>query len=195
MLTHARPYGYKPCSSHTGWKIAVKINQINFSYIAVEDRLLFRFNTQDRTEFRMWLTRAKSLKMLYLLNQAMKMNLSQQKIDFGQPAIQAVMDFRRDAVLAEADFKTAFATGAVSLPLGEQPVLMSDVGLDSSQEVPTLTFQLAIGQNVSLSIDYELGLMIGNLLSEVLCKTDWGVEVVGDSAIKTLGSTGAVMLH
>ncbi len=141
------------------------------------------------------MTRANSLKMLNLLNQAMKVNWLAQKNDFGQPVMQAVMDFKRDAVLAEADFSTAFAAEAVSLPLGDQPVLMADLVLDLSQELPTLTFQLTIGKNVSLSIDYELGLMIGNLLSEVLCKTDWGIEAVGVYQIMPGGTTGAAMIH
>jgi hypothetical protein len=157
----------------------LKINQINFSYVPLEDRLLFRFNTQDKTEFRMWMTRAKSLKMLSLLNQAVKLNLHPQ--DLGQPAMQAVMEFRRDAVLAEADYKTAFAAEAVFFPLGEQPALMSDLTLDATAQVPTLTFQLAIGRNVSLTIDHDLGLAVGNLLLDVLSKADWGI-VAGESS-------------
>jgi len=140
------------------------------------------------------MTRAKSLKMLSLLNQAVKVNLhQQQKNDLAQPAMQAMMEFRRDAVLAEADFKTAFVAEAVSFPLGEQPALMSDLALDASTATPMLIFQLTIGRNVNLSVDHDLGLAISNLLSEVLSKTDWGIDAAQGSAIA--GASGAVMVH
>lgn len=176
-----------------GRRIAVRINQINFTYVPLEDRLVFRFNTLDKMEFRMWLTRAKSLQMLGLLNQAAKINFHSQKMDFAQPAMQAMMDFRRDAVLAVADYQTTFSSEVVSFPLGEQPVLLAELALDASAETPMLTFQLLTGTSVSLIIDQELGMAVGKLLSDVLCKTDWGIEAAEGLPIK--GARAAVMVH
>lgn len=176
-------------------KRSVKINQINFSYIPLEDRLLFRLNTLDKTEFRMWLTRAMSLKLLGLLKQAVKINLDHEQRDLGQPAIQAVADFRREAVLAEADYKTAFSSGEASFPLGTQPILVSDAVLDSPGAVPVLVFQLAVGRGVSVSIDHDLGLAISKLLSDVLGGLDWGVEVVQGSTIGGAGGSSEMMVH
>ena len=40
------------------------IKQFNATYLAQDDRLLFRFNTAEDTEFRFWLTRRVTLFIL-----------------------------------------------------------------------------------------------------------------------------------
>jgi len=159
----------------------MKINQINLNYSLSEDRLLFRLNTHDKTEFRMWLTRAMSIKLLGLLNQAVTINLGHERRDLAQPAIEAVAEFRREAVLAEADYKTDFVSAGAVYPLGEQPILVTDVTLDSARPAPELGFQLAVKQVVNLSLDYQLGLSISKLLSDVLSGVNWGIGVMQDS--------------
>ncbi|MDO8812265.1 MAG: hypothetical protein Q7J38_09600 [Gallionella sp.] len=174
----------------------MKINQVNFTYVPLEDRLLFRFNTQDRVEFRMWLTRAKGFGLLDLLSQSVKLNLQQQpQHDLAQPVMQAVMEFQRDVVLAEADFKTAFSDKAASFPLGEQPILVSDVALDSSAADPLLNFRLVSGQVVGLSLNQEIGIAIGKLLSDALGRTDWGADAVPKMAVYNLDPCSAAVLH
>ena len=141
----------------------------------------------------MWLTRPKSLKLHYLLNQTTEVALPPK--DLAPHSWQAVMEFRRDAVLAEADFKTAFSCEAVSFPLGEQPVLLIDLMLDSSTELPMLTFQLATGQNLNLSLDQNMSLAIARLLSDVLGKSAWGIGSASVVALKELAAPAAAMLH
>ncbi len=160
----------------------------------MEDRLLFRLNTLDKTEFRMWLTRSKAIKLLELLEQAVKVNLQHQQRDLGRPALQAVMDFRRDAVLAEADYKTVLSE-AESFPLGPQPILISDLNLETSGAAPVLGFQLAIGQSVNLSIDHDLGLAVSKLLTDVIGTTDWGLATGKISASEGVAAAGAMVMH
>ena len=46
------------------------ITQLNVTYVAEEDRVLFRFNTHDGQEFRLWLTRATVRQLLAVGAQA-----------------------------------------------------------------------------------------------------------------------------
>jgi hypothetical protein len=173
----------------------VNISQINFSYVPLEDRLLFRINTTDKTECRMWLTRAMSMRLSGLLRQSIRINLHHLQPDLAQPAIQAVEDFRREAVLAKTDYKTAFASEGASFPLGQQPILVADIMLDSSTATPALTFQLATGQQIGLSIDHDLGMAVDKLLSDVLGKsTNWGIEPAPSQANDGTGA-GAPLMH
>ncbi|MDZ4202562.1 MAG: hypothetical protein U1C96_10515 [Gallionella sp.] len=171
----------------------MKINQVNFTYVPLEDRLLFRFNTQDQVEFRMWLTRAKSLALRDLLNESVKLDFQQQAQDLAQPAMQAVMEFKRDAVLAGADYKTVFSNQAASFPLGEHPVLVADVALDSVPGAALLNLKLVSGQTLGLSLNHELGLAIGKLLSDVLNGVDWGAGSV--HSVVMADANSAVMMH
>jgi hypothetical protein len=174
----------------------VKINQVNFSYSSLEDRLLFRLNTLDKVEFRMWLTRALSLKLLGQLHQAARASLKREQPDMAQPAMQTVEEFRRDAALARADYEKSFSSEAQTFPLGAQALLVADILMDASKPAPVVTFRLANGQEINISLDYDLGVAIGRLLSNVVDGLDWGGAVAKELPIATADGVGAkMMLH
>lgn len=174
----------------------MKIFQVNFSYSPVEDRLLLRLNTLDKTEFRMWLTRAISSKLLGQLHQIEKINLLRKQPGVVAVAMQTVEEFQREAVLSRADFVQSFSSGAEVFPLGEQPILVTDVVLDASKPVSVVTFQLAIGQGVNLSIDQDLGVAINKLLSDVVDGLDWGLGIGKELPVIDAGSPDKkMMLH
>jgi hypothetical protein len=176
---------------------SVKINQINFSYVPLEDRLLFKVNTTDKTECRMWLTRAMSLRLSNLLGEAVKIGLRHKQPGLAQSTIEAMEDFRREAVLARTDYKTTFTSEGASFPLGQQPILVADIILDNSAEIPAISFQLATGQRIALSVDHDLGLAVSKLLSDVLNKsTDWGIGSAQDQVTdETKAKTTATLMH
>jgi len=174
----------------------VKINQVNFSYSPLEDRLLFRFNTLNKTEIRMWLTRAMSIKLLGQLHRLVKVDLLRERPGLGAIAMQTVGKFRREAVLEKADYVQPFSGGAEIFPLGLQPILVTDVVMDSSKPVSVVTFQLAIGQGVNLSLNHDLGVAIGKLMSDVVDGLNWGLGMVEELPMAGVGNLGEkMMLH
>ena len=174
----------------------MKINQVNFSYNQLEDRLLFRFNTQDKTEFRMWLTRAMSLKLLDRLYQVAKTSLLRETPGLMAVDMDALMEFRREAVLSKADYAQSFSAEAESFPLGAQPLLVADVVVDTSKPVSVVTFQLSSGQAVSLSVNHDLGFAIGRLLSGVMNGLDWGAGMMKELPLASVADLGEkMMLH
>lgn len=179
-----------------GWRSFVKINQVNFSYNRLEDRLLFRFNTQDKTEFRMWLTRAVSIKLLENLRQLVKVSLLRETPGAMAADMEAIMEFRREAVMAKADYAQSFSAEAEMFPLGAQPQLVSDVVMDTSTPVPVVTFQLASGQAVSLSLNHDLGFAISKLLAKVAGGLDWGMGSMKELPLTSVSDVGEkMMLH
>lgn len=174
----------------------VKINQVNFSYSQLEDRLLFRFNTQDKTEFRMWLTRAMSIKLLEQLRRVAKVSLLRETPGAMAADMEALMEFRREAVLAKADYAQSFADEAEDFPLGAQPLLVSDVMVDTSSPVSVVTFQLASGQALNLSVNHDLGFAISKLLSNVMAGLDWGTGMMKELPLASVNDLGEkMMLH
>ena len=174
----------------------MKINQVNFSYSPLEDRLLFRFNTLNKTEFRMWLTRAMSAKLLGQLHRVAEASLLRERPGLGVSAMRTVWEFRREAVLAKADYAQPFSSGGETFPLGAQPILVTDVVMDSSRPVSVVTFQLAVGQGVNLSLDHDLGIAISKLLSDVVDGVDWGLGVTNELPMEGVGDLGEkMMLH
>ena len=120
---------------------SVRINQVNFSYSPVEDRLLFRFNTLNKTEFRMWLTRAMSIKLLGQLHTVVKVNFLREQPGLIAVAMQTIGEFRREAVLAKADYVQSFSSEAEVFPLGLQPILVTDIVMDSTKPVSVVTLR------------------------------------------------------
>lgn len=174
----------------------MKINQVNFSYSQLEDRLLFRFNTLDKTEFRMWLTRAMSVRLLGQLHQVVRIDLLRERPGLVALDMDAVVKFRREAALVKADYVQSFSSEAVIFPLGQQPILVTDVVMDSSKLVSVVTFQLAVGQGVSLSLNHDLGLAISKLLADVIDGLDWAVGMTKELPVMDTGNLGEkMMLH
>jgi hypothetical protein len=90
----------------------------------------------------------------------------------------------------------AFSSEAEIFPLGSQPVLVTDIIMDSSKPVSVVTFQLSIGQGVCLSLNHDLGVAIGKLLSDVIDGLDWGLGMSKELPIGNIGNTGEkMMLH
>ena len=109
----------------------MNIHQLNVGHIDRQDRLLLRLNTQTAEEFRFWLTRRLTLRLLPALQQVVgRMESGQSHVMAPDPASQQILtDLKRDAFLQKADFKTPFVEQAQQLPLGDEPMLVTDIQL------------------------------------------------------------------
>lgn len=107
------------------------IHQVSVTYDEVQDRLLWRINTHEAQEYRFWLTRRLMLRLLPALkHQWIQAESRQAGLSTQPPATQHLMaDFQRQAFLEKADFKQPFvaAQTAIALPLGESPMLVTEV--------------------------------------------------------------------
>ena len=174
----------------------MRINQVNFSYNPLEDRLLFRFNTLNKTEFRMWLSRKMSIKLLDQLHRFEKINLLRDQPGLAAGGMETIGEFRREAALSKADYMQAFSSGAEIFPLGSQPILVCDIVMDSSKPVSVVTFRLANGQEVNLSLNHDLGVAISKLLSDVIEGVDWGFGMTKELPRAEVSKLGEkMMLH
>ncbi len=108
------------------------IHQVNVSYDAEQDRLLLRINSLSREEFRAWLTRRMTLKLLPQLGQTAQEQLDKQfpaPIQSRHPPTQQqlVAQFHKEAAVYDGDFQTPFIEKASALPLGEAPLLVTEL--------------------------------------------------------------------
>ena len=108
------------------------IHQVNVSYDAEQDRLLVRINSLSGEEFRAWLTRRLTLKLLPHLGQAAQQQLDKTfpppaQADHSPAKQQLVAQFQQEAAVYEGDFQTPFVEKASALPLGETPLLVTEL--------------------------------------------------------------------
>ncbi len=116
------------------------IHQVNVSYVAEQDRLLIRINSQGGEEFRIWLTRRLGLQLLPVLQRSSDAQLQAQ---LGQPdpaappsqqRQQLMRSFQKEAQVYQGDYQTPFRDQATALPLGEEPLLVTELKLTPMAE-------------------------------------------------------------
>lgn len=109
----------------------MNIHQLSVSFVDRQDRLLLRLNTQDAQEFRFWLTRRLTLRLMPVLEQTLI------RLDTGKAHVMApdnptrkiVSDFQHESFLKEADFQTPFKEEARQWPLGQDPMLVTEINM------------------------------------------------------------------
>jgi len=173
------------------------IKQFNASYLVNEDRILFRFNTQDKAEYRLWLTRRVTLFILVATS-----HLLQKKLEktHSSDAAKALNEFGKQAILETAkqakDASNDFESG-ITFPIGADPLLVMDVTCSLTKNGEKLAFleKTKDGQiDDNLSIDFLLpgGANLNLKLPENLMQ---GMTILLDQIRQNAGWGEAVLLE
>lgn len=111
----------------------MQIHQMSVTYLPEQDRILMRVNTTEDEETRMWLTRRLMVGLWPLLSKLLTDHLL--KLESAGASLaganaelkKMLADFRKEEFLQHADFDTPYKEGEARLPLGEEPLLVTDV--------------------------------------------------------------------
>ena len=161
----------------------MNIHQVNVSYAGEQDRLLMRINSQSGEEFRIWLTRRMTLQLLPVLDKSSQTQLQAQMpaldpaAPLPQQRQQLVQNFQKEAAAYQGDFQTPFKDQPAALPLGEEPLLVTELGLTP---LPDGKLQMALMERLSqrkrdmqLVMDTTLTQGLLRLLHQALKTSDW----------------------
>ena len=163
----------------------MKIHQLSVNYLAEQDRIFVRINTSASEEVRLWLTRRLMMGLWPLLSKLLTQHLlklaaagsSLEAADEGLKKMLA--DFRKEQFLQEADFDTPFEDGETALPLGPDPVLVTDVDatpLANGRLRLSFNERLPNGKdarNFNMELDPRLMQGLMHLLEQALVKSQW----------------------
>jgi hypothetical protein len=111
----------------------MQIHQMSVTYLPEQDRILMRINTTEGEEMRMWLTRRLMVGLWPLLSKLLtehllKLESAGASLAGANPELKKMLaDFRKEEFLQHADFDTPYQEGQGRLPLGEEPLLVTDV--------------------------------------------------------------------
>ncbi len=157
------------------------ITQLNAMYIPDEDRVLFRFNTADGNEFRLWLTRA----MVRLTLGGLTGLMTKAQVSSVQDMQQAkaIADFKQEVINHQTTF-TEFQP-AQSLPLGDAPILVIRLHLGLEGKTYLVAFDLANQKTITLKLDESLVGKMSLLLNAIQEKAAWNLsEHVADTSLE-----------
>ena len=159
----------------------MSIHQLSVSHDERQDRLLWRLNTLDGQEFQFWLTRRMLVRLLPALNQSLlKLHASAPGLASSDTlSLQMLRDFKRENLMAHADFQTPFASNTTEKPLGEVPLLVTDAHLSLNAQggmglvLEEKTGELVKSCQLNLSGDLVEGLLL--LTQQALQSADWAL--------------------
>jgi len=152
----------------------MSIKQFNGSYMAHEDRLMFRFNTVDDNEYRFWFTRRVALFILAATEHLVEKKLEQAH---PKPAAKAIAQFQQEAVKEQTQFTNDYAP-ASKYPIGADPVLVMDVKCTMMQveNVDVLSMDLILpgGANLNLKLTLPILQTMRLLIERLASQGNWG---------------------
>jgi hypothetical protein len=110
----------------------MNIHQLSVLFDERQDRLLMRVNTREAQEIRLWLTRRIALKLLAPLELAIaKMESRNASVSLADAQAQSLLvELRQDEFLQKADLKTPYSSQGKSLPLGAEPLVVTEITLN-----------------------------------------------------------------
>ncbi len=155
------------------------IKQFNATYLANDDRLLFRFNTSEDTEFRFWFTRRVTLFILAATSHLLVKKLEQSHTS---EAAKAIAEFGEEAVKKEQEQREAVNPEtyqpASAYPLGADPVLVMDVKCafekQDAEDMLSLDLVLPGGANINLKMAGPTLQAMCLLLNQLREHAAWG---------------------
>ncbi|MDB5847682.1 MAG: hypothetical protein JWP29_1434 [Rhodoferax sp.] len=172
----------------------MNVHQMSVTYVSEQDRILLRINTTEGEEMRLWLTRRLMLGLWPGLNQTILGGSSQPQVNApvaDDAARKMVAEFQRQAFLQKSDFATPYTVEDAALPLGPEPLLVSQVqvtplsrGTDAQQPQLRIHFQEKPGtgapqRGFQLELAPQLSHGLLHLLERALRESQWGLAGIG----------------
>ena len=182
----------------------MNIHQLSVNYLQEQDRILVRINTTAHEELRLWFTRRLSLGLLPLLSKIVAdqtAKLEAIKPDRISPIATAdaqtklmLAEFKSQELLQKADFKTPYKDQPVAMPLGSEPLLVTEVNVTPlptgqlqikfNEKIPLADSQTAQQRGFQVSLEQNLVHGFLHLLDKAVGVSQWSA-VVSASASNT----------
>ncbi len=169
-----------------------KIEQIQIKFVPVEDRLLMRVAGDEGLEFRFWLTR-RFVKMIWpALGNALQLSPTIQT-QASPIAQREVLAFEHEKAVSDADFNTPYKETPKTLPLGDEPILLSKMQLRRNPDGAfTMSLGPESGAGIDLAINNKLLHSVAELIANGAQLAQWELPPLVASADATRTETPTV---
>jgi hypothetical protein len=167
------------------------IRQISIRYRQDHDRILVDINTGTGAEVQVWLTRRMTLRLWPLLNRVVIDHFAIPAdartdgfVDLAAMDTRTktlLADFKREEAIQKADFSTPYQAGATLHPLGNNPLLVTEVNLTPfGNGQLQLNFVEKLEDPVSnrgfqMDLSAELVFAVIKLVGHALEQSHWGI--------------------
>jgi len=164
----------------------MSIKQLNASYLIQDVRILFRINTEEKSEFSFLLTRRVTLFILAASEHLVEKQL-EQKHD--PVTAKAVADFEKKNLINSDIQGPEFESGE-TFPLGNAPILVLDVtcGLADAEgggeQLFSIDFVLEKDQSINLKLPKPMLIAMRMLLENLCDQASWGRAMISPAPLE-----------
>ena len=158
----------------------MSIRQFNATYVAEEDRVLFRLTTTSSEEYRLWLTRVRVSEILAMGEKAAVVKVAQVESNLLPQQAQAVAEFKQQAAKQSTQF-TEFQP-AQRLPLGAEPLLVKGLKMEVQDLAVVLHMEVNFGRMLSLKLNEDMVSKLRILLEKISENARWQIHAVTAAA-------------
>lgn len=161
-----------------------RLHQMTMSYVAAEDRVMFRLSTTTETEYRMWFTR-RFLKVLWgALVQVLERHPSIRD-DMTREVKDAVIGMQHQEAVQQADFEKPHHQGNADLTSNTGPLLITGGQLVPGENgLTTVKLTADNKQQVSFNLNEQLLHAFCHLMVGAAVKAEWDLDLtVGDGNV------------
>lgn len=149
----------------------------------MEDRLLLKMNSSEasaqKTEYLLWLTRRYSGLLWGVLKRMEEEEIAKDP-SVTESSREAMKEFKKEAALSEADFKTPYSSEEANTPLGTAPILLSKIQTKTTdKKAQVLVLLPAEGQGINLTVNITIIHLLQKLLKDAVKKAEWGLNLEG----------------
>lgn len=152
------------------------ISQMQMSYNPEEDRILFRVNSAQGKQFRLWLTRRCVLLLMDMLKKHMDAD-PDVSIQATPEAKQAIQSFKREKAMQGANFEEKFKEEAAEIPQGDFVPLAYRLNYRLEGDVLHLGIEPKSGQGINLTMNRDINASLTQLISAAVQKADWKLAI------------------
>lgn len=180
----------------------MSIQQFNASYIPTEDRVLLRFNTSDSSEYRLWLTRKMTLRLLDEGAERSVAQIARSPLPAAEgvalaptPAVARTIDaFQQEALKQQLDMKTEYRA-ANKLPLGAEPVLIIDTTIEIL-DGGVIDLRLELANKMKLNLKQPVSMLnsLRLLMQQMVETAGWSLPAPAQAA-PPMSAPGSSALH
>lgn len=167
----------------------MNIHQVSVSYSHEQDRFLVRINTRSDEEVRFWFTRRLTLALLPLLEKASTELIARQSsppnlaAPFDEQRQQLLKNFQQEAASYKSDFQTPYRETITSLPLGPEPLLVTEIKLTplagAELEIHMVEKIADKTRTLHIKLDAQLTRGLVSLLNQALTNSQWLETEIG----------------
>jgi hypothetical protein len=167
-----------------------QLHQMTVVYTLEQDRLLFRVNTKELVEFRLWLTRLLVRKLWESLVKRFEAT-PQVAVQAAPGAKEAIMSMRHEQALQSSDFTKKHEPPAKEPEPEEEPLLVTGFECRQiSETVSRLTLRTQKGTHVNLNLNDDLLHALCHLIRNASQQADWALGLAMGNDAATAPASG-----